>query len=168
MTERVLVVDDNRDAADTLAREIVELGCEAKAVYDGTQAIEVAATFLPDMALIDLRMPGLDGYETASRIRKQCRSAYVILVAVTGWTQEESQRRAYDCGFDLYIIKPMSVETLRELLALLDPAIAASEHAGRSRGSGAIIELADRSPPRNDAESLTVQEPGSFTPAAGL
>jgi CheY-like chemotaxis protein len=70
MSERVLVVDDNRDAADTLARTITEFGYEAKAVYDGNQAIAEAATFLPDMALIDIGMPGLDGYETVSRLRQ--------------------------------------------------------------------------------------------------
>jgi len=73
------------------------------------------------MALIDIRMPDLNGYETVARIRQQRGSEHVILVAVTGWTREEDKRRAYDAGFDLHIAKPMSAESLRELLVLLDP-----------------------------------------------
>jgi DNA-binding response OmpR family regulator len=143
MRDRVLVVDDNRDAADTLARAITEFGYEAKAVYDGNQALAEAVTFLPDMALIDIAMPGLDGYETVSRLRQQRISTYIIMVAVTGWTGEQYRRRAYDCGFDLYIVKPMTADTLRELLALLDPAIKATDQPQRLSHSEAIIDLAD-------------------------
>jgi CheY-like chemotaxis protein len=122
MDARILVVDDNRDAADALALLISTFGYKAKAVYDGEEALEQVATFSPDMALIDLGMPGLDGYETVSRIRQQRGNVHLILVAVTGYTGEEDKRRAYDCGFDLHVGKPMSVEKLQELLALLDPA----------------------------------------------
>jgi CheY-like chemotaxis protein len=119
--ERILVVDDSPDAADSLARLIESCGYQAKAVYDGQQAIDAAATFLPDMALIDIGMPGLDGYETVTRIRQQRGATHVILVAVTGWTRDEDKRRAYESGFDLHIAKPMTTEALTELLALLDP-----------------------------------------------
>src|SRR5262245_37843759 len=121
MDERVLVVDDSRDTADSLAKLIEAFGYQAMPVYDGQQAVEVAATFAPDMALIDLGMPGLDGFETVSRIRQQRGSTHVILVAVTGWTREEDKRKAYECGFDLHVAKPMTNEALKELLALLDP-----------------------------------------------
>ena len=124
MDERVLVVDDSRDTADSLARLIEAFGYEVKAVYDGQQAIEAAASFAPDMALIDIGMPGLDGYETVTRIRQQRGSTHVILVAVTGWTREEDKRRAYECGFDLHVAKPMTDEALQQLLALLDPSAA--------------------------------------------
>ena len=123
MDERVLVVDDSRDAADSLARLIEAYGYQAKPVYDGEQAIEAAADFAPDMALIDIGMPGLDGYETVSRIRQQRGSTHVILVAVTGWTRDEDKRRAYECGFDLHVAKPLTDEALKELLALLDPTV---------------------------------------------
>ena len=122
MNARVLVVDDNRDAADTLALLIKAHGYQARAVYDGTQAIEQIATFQPRMVLLDLRMPGLDGYQTEIRIREQCRSKPVIVVALTGRTPYEDWGRAWDCGFDLYVTKPVSNETLKQLLALLDPA----------------------------------------------
>ena len=121
MDERVLVVDDSHDTADSLARLIEAYGYQAKPVYDGEQAIEAAATFAPDMALIDIGMPGLDGFETVSRIRQQRGGTHVILVAVTGWTRDEDKRKAYECGFDLHIAKPMTDTALKELLALLDP-----------------------------------------------
>jgi len=124
MQERVLVVDDDRDSADSLAMLVNSMGYEAKAVYRGNEAIEVSSTFQPDMALIDLGMPGLDGFETVSQIRQQRGSVHIILVAVTGWSRDEDKRRAYDCGFDLHVTKPMTLEKLKEILALVDPAAA--------------------------------------------
>jgi CheY-like chemotaxis protein len=121
MRERILVVDDERDAADSLVRLIQVLGYEAKAAYDGEEALREVANYAPDMALIDIGMPGLNGFETVGRIRQQRGNVTMILVAVTGWTREEDQRKAYDAGFDLHIAKPMTVETLKELLAILDP-----------------------------------------------
>lgn len=121
MDEHILVVDDNRDAADGLARLIAGFGYPVKAVYDGEQAVAVAATFAPDMALIDIGMPGLDGFETVKQIRKQRAAAQIILVAVTGRSGDEDKRRAYECGFDLFEPKPLGMEKLKELLHLLDP-----------------------------------------------
>jgi len=119
--ERILVVDDDCATADTLALLIETLGCEAKAVYNGLDAVQQVVEFQPDMALIDIGMPERDGYDTVAGIRQQPGGTHVILVAVTGWSREEDKRRAYEAGFDLHITKPMRVETLRELLALLDP-----------------------------------------------
>jgi CheY-like chemotaxis protein len=121
MDGHVLVVDDDRDTADSLARLIRSFGYETKAVYDGSQAVEEAAAFLPDMALIDIGMPGFDGYETVTRIRQQRASVHVILVAVTGWTRDEDKQRAYESGFDLHVAKPMDIEKLKWLLSLLEP-----------------------------------------------
>lgn len=129
MKERILVVDDERDAADSLVRLIQVLGYDAQAVYDGEEAIREVAKYLPDMALIDIGMPGLNGFETVSRIRQQRGNVTMILVAVTGWTREEDQRKAYEAGFDLHIAKPMTVETLKELLAILDPELSEEERA---------------------------------------
>src|SRR5262245_11083340 len=119
--ERILVVDDDRATADTLALLIRTLGHEAKAVYHGESAIDQIAEFEPDMALIDVGMPGLDGYDTVAGMRQQPGGTHVILVAVTGWSRDEDKRRAYAAGFDLHVTKPMRCETLKELLALLDP-----------------------------------------------
>jgi CheY-like chemotaxis protein len=122
--DRILVVDDNRDAADTLVRLLAALGYEAKALYDGQAAIEHAAEFQPDMAFIDIGMPKLDGYEVVKQIRQQRGAHHVILVAHTGWSGGTDKQRAYDSGFDLHVAKPMGMETLKEFLALLDPAAA--------------------------------------------
>ena len=118
MRDRVLVVDDERDCADTLAVLIRAFGCQAKAVYDGAEAIKQVGQFLPDMVLVDIGMPGLNGYDTVAQLRKQRGNEYLIVVAVTGWAREEYKRRAYDCGFDLFITKPISYETLKDLLTL--------------------------------------------------
>jgi len=120
--ERILVADDDRATADTMALLVRTLGCEAKAVYGGEAAIAQVTAFEPDMALIDIGMPGCDGYETVAGIRRQPGGTHIILVAVTGWSRDDDKRRAYDAGFDLHVTKPMRVEMLKELLALLDPA----------------------------------------------
>ncbi len=120
MSERILVVDDERDAADGLVRLITALGHEARAAYSGPEAIDAIAAFRPDMILIDIGMPRMDGYEAAGRIRRAV-GAEAILVAVTGWSRTEDKNRAYESGFDLHVAKPMSAEGLKELLGLLDP-----------------------------------------------
>jgi len=121
MAERILVVDDNHDAANSLAKLIESFGHDVKAVYGGNEAIEETATFLPDMALVDIGMPDLDGYETVRKLRERRGNVHLIVVAVTAWSRDEDKRRAYDSGFDLHVAKPMSIEKLKELLALLDP-----------------------------------------------
>ncbi len=120
MEDRILVADDNRDVADALVRLLTALGYEARAVYSGEEAVKAAAEFQPEMAFIDIGMPGLNGYDTVARIRQR-GSNHVILVALTGWTQREDKLRAYESGFDLHVAKPMTIDTLEELLALLDP-----------------------------------------------
>jgi CheY-like chemotaxis protein len=119
--ERILVVDDDRSTADTLALLVRTLGFEARAVYSGEAAVEAMPDFEPDMALVDIGMPRRNGYDTVAEIRKAPGGTHVILVAVTGWSRDEDKRRAYDAGFDLHVTKPMRVETLKELLSLLDP-----------------------------------------------
>ena len=126
MPERVLVVDDNRDAADGLVRLVQSFGYEAIAVYSGQDAVDATPSFQPDMALVDIGMPGLNGYETVSQIRER-GNVHLIVVAVTGWAGAEVKQRAYECGFDLHVVKPMTAEKLQELLALLDPEAAATE-----------------------------------------
>lgn len=121
MSERILVVDDNRDAADSLAKLIRSFGHEVRAVYGGNAALEETATFLPDMALVDIGMPDLDGYATVAELRQRRGNVHLIVVAVTAWSRDEDKRRAYEAGFDLHVAKPMKLETLKELLKLLDP-----------------------------------------------
>src|SRR5690349_9608584 len=126
MKERILVVDDNRDFADSLAMLLQALGHDARAVYDGRAAIDEAAIYLPDMVLIDIVMPGFDGYQTVKKIRAYRECAHAILVALTSFTTREDKHHAYAAGFDLHVAKPMSIETLKQILKLLNPTEAES------------------------------------------
>jgi len=121
MGKRVLVVDDNRYTADSFARLISLLGHEARPAYSGSEAVKCTADFSPDMVLLDIDMPGMDGYEAVRRLRQDPLHSHAIIVAVTGWARQEDQRRAYDAGFDLHVAKPISVERLKELTAMLRP-----------------------------------------------
>jgi CheY-like chemotaxis protein len=121
MKGRILVVDDHRDTADPLVKLLGVFGYEARAAYDGKQAIEQAADFLPDMVFVDLAMPGMDGYETVAKMRRRHECSRAILIALSGYGRHEDRQRAFECGFDLHFTKPMSIDTLEECLTLLDP-----------------------------------------------
>jgi len=121
VSQRVLIVDDNKDVADSLGRWIQAYGYEVKIVYCGSDAIAETTSFQPDMVLLDIGMPEMNGYQTVSEIRKQRLDVHLIVVAVTAWSDDEHKRQAYDSGFDLHVTKPMREETLHELLSLLDP-----------------------------------------------
>ena len=135
MKERILVVDDNHDAADSLARLIRSFGHEVKAVYDGATALVEVTEFEPDMALVDIGMPGLNGYETISQLRERRGNVHLIAVAVTAWSRDEDKLKAYESGFDLHVAKPMTLEKLKELLLLLDPHHSDDELSGDASGA---------------------------------
>ncbi len=116
---RVLVVDDNRDAAMSLAMMLKLMGNDAKTAHDGFEALEVAAVFRPDLILLDIGMPRLNGHETAKRIREQPWDKRVVLVALTGWGQEEDRRMSDEAGFDAHLVKPIEPSALEMLLARL-------------------------------------------------
>ncbi len=116
---RVLVVDDNRDAAMSLAMMLKLMGNETKTAHDGFEALEVAAVFRPDLILLDIGMPRLNGHETARRIREQPWDKGVVLVALTGWGQEEDRRMSDAAGFDAHLVKPIEPSALEKLLASL-------------------------------------------------
>jgi two-component system CheB/CheR fusion protein len=121
---RVLVVDDNIDAAQTLSMLIQTLGDnEVHTAASGSEALQAAARLRPDLVLLDLMMPGMDGYEVARRIRKEPWGQKTMLVALTGWGQEEHRRRTVDAGFDQHVIKPVDLEVVAELLARPRPVI---------------------------------------------
>jgi PAS domain S-box-containing protein len=117
---RILVVDDNRDAADTLRLLLRMMGSEVNTAHDGIEAVAAAAEFRPEVVLLDLGLPKLDGYEAARRIRAQEGGAGMFLVALTGWGHEEDRRRSLEAGFDLHMTKPVEFDALRKLLASLD------------------------------------------------
>jgi len=113
---RVLVADDNIDALDGLAMLVEIGGHETQKARDGMQALALAGEWRPDLALLDIGMPGLDGYEVARRIRVESWGDDIMLVAVSGWGQAEDRQRAADAGFDLHLVKPISFEALEDLL----------------------------------------------------
>ncbi len=112
---RVLVADDNRDAADSLQRILKLYGHDVRVAYDGTAAVRLGEEFHPRVAILDIGMPGTNGYEVARALRT--RGAHVTLVALTGWGQEADRRRASEAGFDFHLTKPVDPSALNELLA---------------------------------------------------
>jgi CheY-like chemotaxis protein len=113
----VLVVDDNVDAAESLAVILRIDGHEVRTTHDGMRAIAMADEFRPHVVLLDLGMPKLNGYEVARRVRGEAWGRDVFLVACTGWGQPEDRRRSKAAGFDHHIVKPVSPEAVLELVA---------------------------------------------------
>jgi CheY-like chemotaxis protein len=114
---RVLVADDNRDAADSLGMLLEALGAEVRVVHSGPEALAVFPGFVPSLVLLDIGMPDMDGYEVARRMRS-FPGPHAMIVAVTGWGQEEDRRRARAAGFDHHLTKPADVEDLQRLLSV--------------------------------------------------
>lgn len=112
---RILVVDDNRDSADSLEMLLRTLGSEVRTAHDGLEAVATAAAFQPDVVLLDIGLPKLNGYEVARRIR-DLRGEGVVLIAVTGWGQAEDRRLSQEAGFDHHLTKPINLGALRTLL----------------------------------------------------
>jgi DNA-binding response OmpR family regulator len=114
-SKKVLVVDDNTDAADSLATLLGVMGYEVRIAYDGPEAIEAADEFQPAVALLDIGLPKLSGYDIARHVREK-QGADVLLVAITGWGQEEDRRRAREAGFDHHFTKPADFDVLLKLI----------------------------------------------------
>jgi two-component system CheB/CheR fusion protein len=117
---RVLVIDDNCDAADSLGLMLQGAGAEAHVVYDGVDALKAMPAYLPDVVLLDIGMPGMDGYSVASQIRQDPRYEKVTLVALTGYGQESDRLRSRAAGFDHHLTKPADLKTLEALFASLE------------------------------------------------
>jgi signal transduction histidine kinase/FixJ family two-component response regulator len=115
-SRRILIADDNRDSAESMGMLLQLMGNEVRMVHDGMAAVEEAAVFLPEIVLLDIGMPRMSGYEVARRIRAEPWGADMILVALTGWGQDDDKRRAYDAGFDRHFTKPVNPTVLEELL----------------------------------------------------
>ena len=113
---RVLVVDDNQDSADSLSALLQLMGHEVRTAYDGIEAVAAAGAFAPDLVLLDIGLPRMNGYEAARRIRKQPGGRDMTLIAVTGWGQDDDKRRSREAGFNLHITKPLDPATLERLL----------------------------------------------------
>jgi PAS domain S-box-containing protein len=114
---RILVVDDNRDAAESLTMMLRIIGHEVRTAHDGAAAVVAAAEFRPELVLMDLGMPILDGYEAARRIRAQPLEDRTFLVALTGWGADDDHRRTLDAGFDRHLVKPVDPDALLKMIA---------------------------------------------------
>jgi CheY-like chemotaxis protein len=114
---RILIVDDNVDAAETLCMLIKSLGeREVYTASSGSQALETASSLRPNIVMLDLMMPEMDGYEVARRIRGQPWGKHLLLVALSGWSHEEHRRRTKEAGFDRHVSKPADIADLRAVL----------------------------------------------------
>jgi CheY-like chemotaxis protein len=113
---RILVVDDNKDSADSLSMMLGITGMDVRTAYDGLEAVAAAAAFNPDVVLLDIGLPKLNGYEVARRIREHPWGKDMVLVAVTGWGQEEDRRRSQEAGFNAHMVKPVDPAALQRLL----------------------------------------------------
>ena len=113
---RILVVDDNRDAADSLAMLLRTTGNDIRTAYDGLEAVQVASEFRPDVVLLDIGLPKIDGHEVAQRIRKESWGRQMCLMAVTGWSDETDRARSRAAGFDHHLVKPLDPGHLAQLL----------------------------------------------------
>ncbi|HEX7452215.1 MAG TPA: response regulator [Polyangiaceae bacterium] len=120
--QRVLVVDDNVDAAELLALVMRQLGCETRIAHDGPSALAMAESFRPELALLDIGLPVMDGYELARNLRQRPDADPLRLVAVTGYGQKSDVDQAFAAGFDDHLTKPVNIDLLEGLLAPLGPA----------------------------------------------
>jgi len=115
---RVLLVDDNPDVLESLRRAVSLLGHEVRGARDGQEALEIGRTFQPDIVLMDLGMPNLNGYDAARRLRQEPWGRELLLIAVTGWGQDDDRRRTAEAGFDRHLTKPIATADLQDVLEL--------------------------------------------------
>jgi CheY-like chemotaxis protein len=113
---RVLIADDNRDGAESLAMLLESLGCKVHLAHTGVDALALAARHRPHAAILDIGMPGRSGFEVAQQIRREAWGSQVILIALTGWGQEEYKRAAQSAGFDHHLTKPVDLEALEAII----------------------------------------------------
>jgi CheY-like chemotaxis protein len=114
---RVLVVEDNIDAAETMRLMLDMTGYEARTAHDGPAALALARSFRPEVVLLDIGLPGKDGYEVARKLRDLPETRSALLVALTGYGYDEDRRRAAEAGFDAFQVKPVEPQALEDLLA---------------------------------------------------
>ena len=114
---RIVVADDNVDSAEILAMLLTLKGYDTRTAHDGEAALDLAAPFMPDVMLLDIGMPRLNGYEVCQRIRQQAWGKSTLVIAMTGWGQEDDRRKSREAGFDFHLVKPVDLDVLDKLLA---------------------------------------------------
>lgn len=115
-TQRILIVDDNRDSAISLSMMMNLTGYETATAFDGFEAVGVATQFDPHVVLLDIGLPRLNGYEVCRVLRRMPRAKPFVIVALTGWGQDEDRRKSFDAGFDAHLVKPVDPDTLLRTL----------------------------------------------------
>jgi two-component system CheB/CheR fusion protein len=115
--KRILVVDDNRDSAESLAMLLRLFGNDVRTAHDGRLGLEVATAYRPDVVLLDIGLPGLDGLEVCRRLRQRAGDYQPVIVAMTGYGQDEDRRRSDEAGFNAHMVKPVDLRALEELLS---------------------------------------------------
>ena len=123
---RVLVVDDNVDSADSLSQCLRMLGYQTLMAHDGLEAVRSAESYLPDVALLDIGLPHMSGYEAAKQIRALPCGERLLLVALSGWGQEEDRRKSKAAGFDHHFVKPVDIDALTNVLGEYEHSLAAA------------------------------------------
>jgi len=113
---RLLVADDNRDSADSMALLLKAWGNQVEVAYDGHEALATAERVRPEVMLLDIGMPRLDGYEVARRLRAEPWGRDILLIAATGWGQDDDRQRSEEAGFDAHVVKPVDLDALRHLI----------------------------------------------------
>ncbi|HTM80397.1 response regulator [Asticcacaulis sp.] len=116
---RVLVVDDNQASADTLHWTVELFGDEVKSCHDGQSALKLAADFKPDVVLLDIGMPGMDGLQVCQALRAMPELGQMKIIAQTGWGDEQMRLKTASAGFDLHLVKPVDPRVLEDMLWLL-------------------------------------------------
>jgi CheY-like chemotaxis protein/two-component sensor histidine kinase len=130
VSRRVLIVDDSEDGAESLAMLLQLAGHQTWKARDGLEAIAAAERVRPDAVLLDIGLPRMNGYEACRRIRSEAWGRDLVMVAVTGWGQDEDRRQSLDAGFDTHMVKPVDYDALLEFLAALPPSRNASSPMG--------------------------------------
>lgn len=113
---RLLVVDDNRDAAESMSMLLEMWGHEVAFAYDGPSALQTAQQLQPQAVFLDIGLPGMDGYEVAARLRELPQARHAILIAITGYGQEDDRLRSRRAGIDHHLVKPVAPDALRNLI----------------------------------------------------
>ena len=134
---RILIADDNADALASLALLLESDGHTVYQAANGLDAVARAVEHRPEVALLDIGMPGIDGYEVGRRIREQAWGKQVVLIAITGWGQEEDRRRSIEAGFDCHLTKPVDLAILFDLLCQLSPTVVGAESESSEAVAGA-------------------------------
>jgi CheY-like chemotaxis protein len=141
---RLLVVDDNADAAETLGLLLGLWGHEVRVTRTGPEALEAAPVFRPDVALVDIGLPGMDGYTLAGRLRQNPCLAEMVLIAITGLADQAHRRRSEEMGFFLHLIKPVDPEELQTILIdLAQDKVRKSTRLATGAGNGSGVPRPD-------------------------